>query len=88
MFEKELIEKGFNIIENKITYVFSDFEILEANIYEHTKVNKDKCLRVSGLRMHDYFNNIDYFNINYNLYFDKVSDFFDLLNRLGYKIES
>ena len=86
MFEKELKDKGFTIVDNKITYEFSDFEVLEATISEHTKVNKDKCLKIENLRMHDYFNNLDYFNINYALYYDKIDDFFALLRLLGYDI--
>ena len=42
IFRNELEEKGFTFIENpgldKMLYDFSDFELFECNVREHTKV--------------------------------------------------
>ena len=42
IFRNELEEKGFTFIENpgldKMLYDFSDFELFECNVREHTKI--------------------------------------------------
>lgn len=90
IFRSELEEKGFTFIENpgldRMLYDFSDFELFECNVREHTKVNGDKCLAISNLKMRDYINNKDYFSINYTLYFDDINKFYELLTSLGYRI--
>lgn len=53
---------------------------------EHTKVNGDKCIKISAISLNNYFENLTYFKICYTLYFDNINKFYDLLTLLNYKI--
>lgn len=91
IFEDELKAAGFiirNVLESVkvLIYEYSDFEILECTIEEHTKVNGEKCLAVNDLRIYDPFNDENIVVINYTLYFDNINKFYDLLTLLNYRI--
>lgn len=64
----------------------NNFEVLSFIIDEHTKVNGDKCIKVSAVSLNNYFENLTYFKICYTLYFDNINKFYDLLTLLNYKI--
>lgn len=96
IFEDELKAAGF-IIRNTmlestkvLIYDYSDFEVLECTIEEHTKVNGEKCLAVTNLRIYNSFSDEDHDEnivvINYTLYFDNINKFYDLLTLLNYRI--
>lgn len=92
IFEDELKAAGF-IIRNTmlestkiLIYDYSDFEILECTIEKHTKVNGEKCLAVTNLRIYNPFNDENIVVINYTLYFDNINKFYDLLTLLNYRI--
>ena len=78
--KKELLEKGFTY------YEYSEFEVLSFVMDEHTKVNGDKCIKISAISLNNYFENLTYFKICYTLYFDNINKFYDLLTLLNYKI--
>lgn len=91
IFEDELKATGFiirNVLESAkvLIYEYSDFEILECTIEEHTKVNGEKCLAVNDLRIYDPINDENIVVINYTLYFDNINKFYDLLTLLNYRI--
>ena len=83
-----LIEKGFTkLSDDNWLYEFSDFEILHFEMQLHTKVNKLKCVKISKLKLYNPFTNEVYIEINYDLYFDDINNFYDLLTLIGYKLQ-
>lgn len=86
--KKELLEKGFTHNESSKLwyYEYSDFEVLSFIMDEHTKVNGDKCIKISAVSLDNCFEHLTYFNIHYALYFDNINKFYDLLTLLNYKI--
>lgn len=83
-----LEDKGFiNTTDNTWIYEFSDFEILRFEMQLHTKVNKLKCVKISKLKLYNPFTNEVYMEINYDLYFDNINKFYDLLTLIGYKLQ-
>lgn len=86
--DKELESKGF--CKSKKSgiwyYQYSDFEILSFNVGLHTKVNGKECLKFDNIKIMDYFNDKIHMSINYDIYFDDINDFYDLLKSIGYKL--
>lgn len=86
--KKELLDKGFTYNESSKLwyYEYSEFEVLSFVMGEHTKINGDKCIKISAISLNNYFENLTYFKICYTLYFDNINEFYDLLTLLNYKI--
>lgn len=86
--DKELESKGFCKSKKSGTwyYQYSDFEILSFNVGPHTKVNGEECLKFDNIKIMDYFNDKIHMSINYDIYFDDINDFYDLLKSIGYKL--
>lgn len=86
--DKELESKGFCKSKKSGTwcYQYSDFEMLSFNVETHTKVNGKECLKFDNIKIMNYFNDKIYMSINYDIYFDDINDFYDLLKSIGYKL--
>ena len=61
--KKELLDKGFTYNESSKLwyYEYSEFEVLSFVMDEHTKVNGDKCIKISAISLNNYFENLTYF---------------------------
>lgn len=85
---KELRDKGFEQYPNSTEwyYDYSDFETLEFELYE-----KDapigKILVIDELKLWNPMTDEVYININYDLMYKNIDEFFILLKALGYEIK-
>lgn len=86
--DKELNGKGFCQSKKSNTwyYQYSDFETLSFKVCEHAKVNGEKVLKFSNLKIIDYINRDIHISINYDVYFNTFNDFYEFLRLINYQL--
>lgn len=92
---KQLEKDGFVTIADRITYEYSDFEMLSFYAEEVKNIHDEPILKVDNMKIYNpmYVPTLDdydeiYVQINYTRYFKSVDEFYTLLKLLGYEIKS
>ena len=88
MIPKEELEKRGLIINSKgeVIYEYSDFETLICNIDKTTNLVGEVIYKVSNFRIVDIMNNTTIVEVNYDLYYEDIKQFYVFLRLLGYRL--
>lgn len=85
---EELKNIGFSIVNGRLTYEFSDFELLKADISEVICADNTKAIKLSNLRvMNPMEDGLCHVMFAYSLYYRNINDFLTMLSLIGYKIK-
>lgn len=87
-YKEELKELGFEQYPDSDMwyYDYSDFESLDFIPEEYTRPDGRVVLKIGDLKLQNYTYDEIYFQINYELYFNDINEFLDLLRLLGYEL--
>lgn len=84
---EELENKGLTINgKGEVIYDYSDFETLICNIEVVQNLKGKSYYKVSNFRIVDLMNNATLVKVNYDLYYDKLNEFYIFLRLLGYRL--
>lgn len=84
---EELENKGLTInSKGEVIYDYSDFETLICNIEVVQNLKGKPYYKVSNFRIVDLMNNTTIVKVNYDLYYDKLNNFYVFLRLLGYRL--